>query len=94
MHAMACAHATWEDTQAAGKVAPLGKAAVELRVRGGGWLKVLITSCRFQSGHLKLFVSSINSCSGSDFCCVLNINILEENYSLTSQNSLLVHPVQ
>lgn len=81
MYAMACAHATWEDTQAANKVAPLEKAAVELRVR---WLKVLITSCRFQSGHLKLFISSINSCSGSDFCCVLNINILEENYSLTS----------
>lgn len=93
MHAMACAHATWEDTQATSKVVPLGKAAVELTVRGGGGLKV-ITCCRFQSGQLKLFISSVNSCSGSDFWCVLNINILEENYSLTSQNSLLVHSVQ
>jgi hypothetical protein len=92
MHAMACAHATWEDTQAASKVAPLGKAAAELT--GGGGLKV-VTSCRFQSGQLKLFISSINSCSGSDFWCVLNTNFLEENYSLIyPQNSLLVYSVQ
>ena len=60
MHAMACAHATWEDTQATSKVVPLGKAAVELTVRGGGGLKV-ITCCRFQSGQLKLFISSVNN---------------------------------
>lgn len=41
MHAMACAHATWEDTQAASKVAPLGKAAVELTGGGG------VESCNF-----------------------------------------------